>query len=575
MTRYCFLLLLGLVSFNTLADTPMQTPRGTSLDPVKAQAAEEVHALLSLAEAEGTLFHLLVAEFALHRDQPKIAMHNYLQIMKETRDPQLAKRATQIALFINDQKSGLEAATRWREVAPDELEAHQAYAMFLLNARAKEQALRALLDIGEQWYEPAGHGYRVVAEILIRQHDGKYRLEMMRKVVLHTNENPYALAAMAQVAVSVQKIAQAINLVEHALGIKPDVARHRILLASIQYFQGKLTLALNTLATHLNAYPEANKVRMVYGRYLADAKRHDEALAQFRAVVAVEPNSDGAHYALGLLLLRTKQPRQARLHFEKLIKLGKQREVAYYYLGQAREAQEELAQALIAYRQVSRGEFYLKAQIRTALIYARQGQNRQALDHLDSVRRRSVEDDVRLYRVKAEIYVKALQFAAAIKVYNQALEVYPKNNDLLYARAMVWGYTQRYDILERDLRVLLSRDPKNADALNALGYTLADKTQRYQEAYELVKSAYELRPDSHYILDSMGWVLYRIGRYEEAVEYLQKALSIKPDAEIAAHLGEVFWALGDKERAHKVWNTALEQTPNNKQLLEVIRRFRQ
>ena len=575
MIRYCFLLLLSLVSLNTPADTTVRTrpqaPLGTALE--KAQAIEAIPALLP--PAEDALLRLLVAEFALYRDQPEIAMHNYLQVMKETRDPQLAKRVTRVALFLNDEKSGLQAATMWRELLPDELDAHRAYAAFLLNAQAKERALEALLDIGAKWNEPAGRGYQVVAKLLVRQSDSEYRLEMMRKVVLTTNENPYALAAMAQVAVRTQKIAQAINLIEHSLGIKPSVAQHRILLASIQYFQGKLERALETLAAHLQVYPQANKVRLIYGRYLADAKRHDEALAQFKAVLVDEPNNDVAHYALGLLFLRTNQPAPARAHFEKLIELGKQWDTAYYYLGRAREAEGGVSQALIAYRQVRRGEFYLNAQIRAAFIYARQGQREQALAHLDSVYRRSAEDDIRLYRVKAEIYVNASQYEDAIKVYNEALKAYPKNNDLLYARAMVWGYVPRYDILERDLRDLLSRDPKNANALNALGYTLADKTQRYQEAYELVKSAYELEPNSHYILDSLGWVLYRIGRYKEAVEYLQKALSIKPDTEIAAHLGEALWALGEKVRAQEVWNTALEQAPNNKRLLEVIHRFRQ
>ncbi|MCH9673939.1 MAG: tetratricopeptide repeat protein, partial [Gammaproteobacteria bacterium] len=132
---------------------------------------------------------------------------------------------------------------------------------------------------------------------------------------------------------------------------------------------------------------------------------------------------------------------------------------------------------------------------------------------------------------------------------------------------------ERFDILERDLRDIISREPNNADALNALGYTLADRMDRYQEALKLVERAYELKPNDHYIIDSMGWVLFRVGRYDEAEKHLRRALELSPDAEIAAHLGEVLWVLGRQREAREVWDTALQATPNDKRLLEVIDRL--
>ena len=131
----------------------------------------------------------------------------------------------------------------------------------------------------------------------------------------------------------------------------------------------------------------------------------------------------------------------------------------------------------------------------------------------------------------------------------------------------------RLDIVERDLRDVLSREPNNADALNALGYTLADRTDRYDEALELIERAYELKPNDHYIVDSMGWIMYRLGRYDEALEHLRRAMELNPDPEIAAHLGEVLWVMGDREEAKRVWNAALEITPDDKRLLDVLKRF--
>ena len=131
----------------------------------------------------------------------------------------------------------------------------------------------------------------------------------------------------------------------------------------------------------------------------------------------------------------------------------------------------------------------------------------------------------------------------------------------------------RLDQLERDLRSILSREPNNAQALNALGYTLADRTDRYEEAHELIAKALELKPDDYYILDSMGWVLYRLGRHQEALQYLRRAAAASDDSEVAAHLGEVLWVTGDKAGARQVWETALESTPDDQRLLDLLKRF--
>jgi tetratricopeptide (TPR) repeat protein len=158
-------------------------------------------------------------------------------------------------------------------------------------------------------------------------------------------------------------------------------------------------------------------------------------------------------------------------------------------------------------------------------------------------------------------------------VYDRALVEHEGNQDLLYARAMLAERLDRIDILEADLNSILSKDPDNADALNALGFTLADRTDRYEEALVLIERAISIKPDDFYIVDSMGWVLYRLGRYEESLTYLQRALVLSNDPEVAAHLGEVLWVMGKRDAAREVWDTALQTTPEDQRLLEVIKRF--
>ena len=196
-----------------------------------------------------------------------------------------------------------------------------------------------------------------------------------------------------------------------------------------------------------------------------------------------------------------------------------------------------------------------------------------ARQHLHGLRARNRADSVRIFRTEAELLARAEQLEESLRVYNDALASFPKETGLLYARAML---AVRLDMIERteaDLRDILSREPDNADALNALGYTLADRTERYDEAYELIKRAAELKPGDHYVVDSLGWVLFRLGRHEEAIKYLREAMELKADPEVAAHLGEVLWVSGDREGAMSVWNTALEAQPEDKRLLDVVKRF--
>ena len=177
-----------------------------------------------------------------------------------------------------------------------------------------------------------------------------------------------------------------------------------------------------------------------------------------------------------------------------------------------------------------------------------------------------------MIQAEGEILTNEKRYEEAMTLFDSEINENP-HPDLLYSRAMLAEKMGRLDILEADLKRILEDDPDNATALNALGYTLADRTDRYEEAYDYIKRAYEQSPGDFYILDSMGWVLYRLGRLDEAVDFLQQALELRNDPEIAAHLGEVLWVMGDKEAARDVWDTALQATPADDRLLKVIERF--
>jgi len=205
---------------------------------------------------------------------------------------------------------------------------------------------------------------------------------------------------------------------------------------------------------------------------------------------------------------------------------------------------------------------------------AKQGDIAGARSHLHGITPQNTQQKIQLTLSEEQILRDAKQYKTALEVLNEAIGKIPDDKDLLYARALVAEKLDMIKLAEKDLRAILAKDPKSVHALNALGYTLADRTTRYQEAQELLEQALALKPEDAFILDSMGWLQYRLGNNAEAIRYLKRALAIRSDAEISAHLGEVLWVSGDRIEAESVWGRALRETPDSEALLGVIKKFK-
>ena len=225
------------------------------------------------------------------------------------------------------------------------------------------------------------------------------------------------------------------------------------------------------------------------------------------------------------------------------------------------------------YDQVSSGEFYLNARLRTAALMAKQGLVDEALSKLHAIKTSSQPEMMQLYLMEGDIYLEAGNHQKAYDIYEKALKEMPESTNLLYAHAIAAEKLNRVDIAERDLRDVLKIDPNNVQALNALGYTLADRTNRYSEALGFIQRAMTLDPKDAAIIDSMGWVQFRLGNHNEAITYLRQALELTQDSEVAAHLGEVLWEAGKKDEAVNVLKSALKTWPDNKSIIAVMRRF--
>ena len=519
------------------------------------------------------LYKLLVGELASHRGDLRLALENYLEVAKETRDARVASRATKLAVFSHADEAALEAARLWKDTDPSSVEARQVLASLLIRANDLDGAVEHLDAIVETLSEPPGAGFHRAAELLAAEKNAEAAAAAMRQLVLGHENDAEAQLALARLLLRTGHVEEALAAVDRAYDLDPGSGRISVLRARLRVRSDDVDGAFGVLEEFLDRHPESGMVRMAHARMLVDAGRYDRARSEFEHLVASEPENDDARYALGLLLVQTNQLDEAAQQFERLTSRDSRRDAAHYYLARIAESQQRLADAIASYRRVRRGEQRLNAQIRVAVLLAEGGDVEAARRHLHGVRSESVQEAVRIYNAEAGLLARVARYDEAMDVYDASLEAFPGNSDLLYARGMLAVKMDRLDILERDMRAIIAREPDNADALNALGYTLADRTERYEEAYALIKRAIELQPDDHYIVDSLGWVLHRMGRHQEALVQLRRAMSINPDPEIAAHLGEVLWVLGNKIEARAVWSTALEAAPDDERLLDVIERF--
>ena len=519
------------------------------------------------------LYYLLSAEIAGQRGRLDVAVPFYLKAAQLSRDPDVVERATRIAVYSRDEKSALTAAQMWVELQPENLEAHQVTAALLMREGKVNEALPHLERVLSADQQNNHNSYMLITSLLSKEKDKQAALGAMEQLVAKRRQDPEALYAYAYLAMLVGSLDKASTAANEAIALVPDWSEAHILRANILIRQGQNEQVLSLIQEAVESYPDDVAVRLFYARRLVDERRYEQAREQFSALLDYQPDAPEALYALGLLNLQTQRKGDAQRNFERLIELGQRVDEAYYYLGQVAEMEKDTAAAMRYYTEVRKGSNYIDAQISIAAILAQQGDIDAARARVQNISAPTLDVELRLFLAEGEILRNANQLEEAYEVYSLALQQMQDNPQLLYARALTAEQLGRVDEAVADLAHVVKNAPNNAEALNALGYTLVDMTGRVTEGKQYIEKALKLKPNDPAILDSMGWAYYRLGEHEKALRYLQQAFDKLKDPEIAAHLGEVLWVLGNKERAREVWDEALRETPKDKVLLNVIERF--
>ncbi len=518
------------------------------------------------------MYKLLVAELAGQRGQLKVSVDYFIEAAKSTAKVSIAERATKVALYAKEYDTAIKAAKLWVRLAPQNPQARQILGRLLLHKNRPEEAVihfEVMLnnlksDDEEQELE--------IVTALLQQKDHTAALKLMERLAAKRHQDPVALLMYSRLLLNAKQNEKGLQVLKQLLQLKPDHERAVLLYALTLQRLERYDEALIWIQSALAKHPDKNVWRLIYAQMLSKAKRYQESIAQFKILLYKEPDSSEVLQALAVLSLQVEDVGRAKYYLFRLLKVGEQ-DTASFLLGQIAELERDNQTALEWYYKVTNGENYLNAQMRIANIFAEQGDLDKALKHLRSVPIEGEEETLVLIQLEAQLLSEYKQYEQTIELYNDALAIYPNNLDFLYMRAMVAEKLDRLDILEKDLRQILAIDPKHINAINALGYTLADRTTRYEEAYQLVKQALILEPDAFHVLDSMGWVLYRLGKYTESLGYLKKALATQYDPEVAAHLGEVLWVSGNKQEAIHVLQKALREFPEDELLQKVTHRF--
>ena len=545
---------------------------GDDLVVAGEESAETVEAHDSGQVSAEAVFDFLVAEVAAQRGDFDGAIAIYHRLARELGDPQVARRAVELAVRARAMGPAMDSAALLLELDPQSSLAREIIAALLANEGGIEKARTTLAELLEK---PQGRAALLMQmqHLLAKFQDKAAVFETTRHVTGKYQDMAEARYALGVAALLAEKPALASAEADAALELRPGWEQGAILKAQVlQKVAAERVIPF--YEEFVARHPDAIEVRMQLGRELAGERKLGEARAQFREVERAAPKDAQAPYAVGLLSLQMEEYGEAQTAFTRALKLGYRDPAAIYLgMGQAAEGRKSYDEAIGWYQKIDSGD-RLRAQLKIATLIARQQGLDAGREYLHRIEPHSGEDRVQVIQVEAQLLRDAKAWKDTFTMLTRAVEEYPDSFELLYDRAMAAERVDRLDVLEEDLRRVIRMKPDYAHAYNALGYTLAEKTGRLTEARELVEKAFKLQPDDPFILDSLGWIHYRLGNAPEALKHLHAAYAARNDPEIAAHLGEVLWKVGQRDEAQKIWRTALSLNPDHETLITVIQKFR-
>lgn len=567
---------LILVFLNGCASSPEKSSvQEEVIEPVKLSEPREKtqQSEVNVSIDPDVMYMLMAAELAGQRGQYAIALEGYMEAAKRVNDPRFAERATKIAMYMKDGNKTDEAVALWIRQDPKNPTARKIAALSALRASNKQTAvdhLDALLKI-----DPSGFEKTALELVSVLQRDGKasFLYEVLDALAVKSPDQAVIYFVQSLLAMEMKDNALAERKVQQALSVQPSWDKALILQAQIAVISGDLNKAKNLLRNASDKYPENNKLKKLLAQVLIKTTEYEAAAEVYLGIVAVDPNDIESQISLALVYLQLDRDGKAEGIFNRLLDQPEWNNQARFYLGKIEEKRGRTQKAIAWFDKVTDSPLVFESAITTVSLLVRENEFGEADSRLVQLEGRFPKQKLRIILMRAGLYGQQEQYEKAFELLTHELAGQPDQRDLLYTRALMAERINKLDVLEADLKKILAKYPDDAEALNALGYSLLDNASRYLEAEKYLQHALKLMPNEAVIMDSFGWLQFKLGKLEQARDYLERAYAKQQESEIAAHLVEVLWVLGRRDEARKIFNEAIKKTPKDEYLLDFQQRI--
>ena len=560
-----------IISLSGCAVSPDATPETEAkITPQEALAPRVNH---NTVIDEEVLYLLMAAELAGQRNQYDLALDAYLQAAKRVDDARIAERAVKIGMFLKDEKRTREALEIWLSKDPDNLPAKKFAVLMAIKNSDRQAAVENLDAIFLE--DPAGFEGGMLEMIKALEKEGRSQfiydvLEDLNQLHPDQSNLLFLQAVVASVlhdnGLAQQKISQVLEL-------QPDWNKAIIFQAQLAGRSGDMAKAREYLEKAVKQAPDDKQLRKMLLEVLIKTGAYDDAIKLYQSVLDENPDDGEALFTIALIYMQQNQQDKAEGYFEKALSKPEWEGQASFYLGRIELGRQNPSKALVWFDRAEAGGYGFEADMAAVSLLLSQKELTEAEARINKMDGKYPEQHPRILMMKAELYNQWGKYQEAYDVLSLALKDAPDNRDVLYARALIAERLDKLDVLEADLLKILEKNPDDVGALNALGYTLTDRTQRFDDAEKYLQKAIQLQPDEAVIVDSYGWLQFKRGKYDLALEYLKKAYDKQQENEIAAHIAEVLWTIGKEKEARDFFEPIFKKFPDDEYLLKFKKRF--
>lgn len=552
---------------------------GEKADSSSTQEGDEHNAELELSAEKNTaispevLYLLMTAEIAGQRNQYGVALEGYLQAAKQVDDARVSERAAKIGLFIKDTEKTDEAVSLWLKQDEKNLTARKIAVLSALRNADNKVAVEHLNVILQE--DLAGFETTLMELAKVLEKDGKPEVvfSVLEDVAAQHPDQSVIFFVQALLAGQLNKLDLANEKINKTLQLEPDWNKARILRAQLAVQAGNFELARTDLETVLEKTPENVRVKKMLAQVFIKTEAFDDALRLYQDILKNEADDGESQFAIAMIHLQQQHYDQALVYLKELVNKPAWDAQASFYIGRIEFKKEHYDLALVWFDKITRGPYHYDAAMAAVSVLLNQKDFVAAESRLAGLVEKFPNKQTAIHLLSAEVYNGQKKHQKAFDILSELLKQNPEHRDALYTRALVSEKLDRLDVLEADLQRIILKSPDDASALNALGYTLVDRTERYEEAEGYLQRAIKLQPDEAVIIDSLGWLYFKRGDAEAALKYLRVAYQKQPESEIAAHLAEVLWGLGGREEAKSIFEQAIEKSPDDEYLLKFKHKF--